>query len=153
LRARVSRSSTKQRLVFGAEYYRTIEASEWLICWLVTRQDELDDDSALQQYRAKRIAELREKAVKERFGDVRDPIHMVHEWLGQWHADFCVRLRTSGDGNNQGRLGEGGDGGQQVVLGRGAPLPGQVGHRATLYYPRLTHRAHLVSRTLQNPQP
>lgn len=46
---------------------------EWLICWRLARQDELDDDSALQQYRAKRIAELREKAVKERFGDVRDP--------------------------------------------------------------------------------
>jgi hypothetical protein len=37
-------------------------------------QEELDDDRALQQYREKRLRELKEKAARERFGDVSGPL-------------------------------------------------------------------------------
>lgn len=33
-------------------------------------QDDFDDDAALAKYREQRLRELKEKAVRERFGDV-----------------------------------------------------------------------------------
>lgn len=53
---------------------------------LSRQQDDFDDDAALARYREQRLQELREKAVKERFGEVLEirsarPLVMGHAWV------------------------------------------------------------------------